>query len=110
MSDLTKQKCVPCEGGVDPLTQVEAEQLMKDVPQWQLAEDTKRISRVFTFKNWKQAMQFTNAIGEIAEHEGHHPDIELRWGHVGVSLSTHAIKGLSVNDFIVAAKIDRVLR
>lgn len=105
--DLTSQKCVPCEGGVDPLTREEAETLMKDVPSWQLSEDTEEISRVFTFKNWKQAIEFTNVISEIAESEGHHPDIDLKWGHVGVSLSTHAIKGLSVNDFILAAKIDK---
>jgi len=105
--NLVEQHCVPCEGGVDPLTREEAETLMKDVPAWQLSEDTKKIGRVFTFKNWKQAIEFTNVISEIAESEGHHPDIDLRWGHVGVSLSTHAIKGLSVNDFILAAKIDK---
>lgn len=105
---LSDKKCVPCEGGVEPLSRPDAETLLQEIPEWKLAEDTKSISRGFTFKNFKQALVFVNKIGEIAETEGHHPDITLAWGRVGVELSTHAIKGLSENDFILAAKINSI--
>ncbi len=108
MSDLTAQRCVPCEGGVAPYTK---EQAVKNLPQisgWQLRDDGKEISRQVKFKNFKAALTFVNQIGDIAEAEGHHPDLELGWGRVGVRLSTHAIKGLSLNDFILAAKINEL--
>ncbi len=105
---LAEQKCVPCEGGVLPLTIQEAETLMKDVPGWTLADGAKKIEREFTFKNFAEALAFTNKVGAIAESEGHHPDLTVKWGKVGIELSTHAIGGLSVNDFILAAKIDSI--
>lgn len=105
MADLTQQHCVPCEGGVPPMSRAEAEAKLAEVPGWTLRDDAREISREFKFKNFKQALAFVNHIGAIAEAEGHHPDLELGWGRVGVRLSTHAIGGLSLNDFILAAKI-----
>lgn len=104
---LTEQKCVPCEGGEPPLTRAEAEVLLKQVFGWELADDSKSISKKYKFKDFKEALGFVNKIGEIAESEGHHPDIHLiNYRQVKIDLSTHAIKGLSQNDFIIAAKID----
>ena len=106
MTDLAQKKCVACEGMVDPFVREEAVVLLKQVKDWQLSEDAKAISKEFTFKDFAEALSFTNKVGAIAEEEGHHPDIELAWGKVKVHLTTHAIKGLSENDFILAAKID----
>ncbi len=103
---LTDQKCVPCEGGVDPLPQKEAAAYHTETPLWSLGLTA--IERDFTFKNFKQAMRFVNAVAEIAEQEGHHPDISIFYSRVKLWLTTHAIKGLSVNDFILAAKIDKI--
>ena len=104
--DLTAKKCVACEGDVRPLNRVEAEVLLKQVPGWTLSEDAAAIMRTYSFKNFAQALAFVNKVGAVAESEGHHPDIELGWGRVKITLTTHAIKGLSENDFIVAAKVD----
>ena len=108
MSELTKKHCVPCEGGVFPLARQESEPMMREVPRWALAEDALSISREFTFKNFADALAFTDKVGALAEDEGHLPDIALSWGRVGIQLSTHAIGGLSENDFILAAKIDQL--
>lgn len=89
-----------------PLNKIEAEVLLKQVPGWSLNEDTAHISREYTFKDFKKALAFVNGVGAIAEEEGHHPDVALSWGRVEIRLTTHAIKGLSENDFILAAKID----
>jgi len=83
--------------------------MMKEVPGWKLADDALSISRDFTFKNFADALAFANKIGAIAEEEGHHPDLTVSWGKVGVHLSTHAIGGLSENDFILAAKVDGLM-
>ncbi len=108
-SHLSKGHCVPCEGGVDPLTSAEFAPYLEIVKDWVVASDEKSIERNFKFKDFKQALTFVNKIGEIAESEGHHPDINLHgWNKVGVTLSTHAIKGLSINDFVVASKIDLI--
>jgi len=107
---LTKQKCVPCEGGVMPLTISEAQKLQAEIPEWTLVPDVRSITKSFTFKNFAEALAFTNAVGAIAEQENHHPDIKLTWGKVEISLTTYAINGLSVNDFILAAKIDKSLQ
>ncbi len=106
--DLVNQKCVPCEGSTKPLTGEEIKPYMENVEGWELEDGGKKIERKFKFKDFKEALDFVNRIGAIAEQEGHHPDIELGWGKVEVELSTHAIGGLSVNDFILAAKIDRL--
>jgi 4a-hydroxytetrahydrobiopterin dehydratase len=109
VTELSDKKCVPCEGGVAALTKAEAEKLRgKLAADWQLAEDAKSIRREFKFKDFYRAMSFTNAIAHIANIEDHHPDLEVGWGYCRVTFSTHAIKGLSENDFICAAKIDKV--
>ena len=103
---LTDRRCIPCEAGIIPLFRPAAQVLLKETPGWELSADAKKISRTYKFKNFKEALAFANKVGAIAEEEGHHPDIELGWGRVRVELSTHAIGGLSENDFIVAAKIN----
>lgn len=106
MDNLQNQHCVPCEGGIAPLTKADAEETMKHVPGWVLADDGKKIFRDFAFKDFKEAMEFVNKVADIAEAEGHHPDISIWWNKVKLELSTHAIGGLSTNDFIVAAKVN----
>ncbi len=107
--NLLEQKCVPCEGGVDPMTKIDAEAMIEfHVKDWVLSTDAKSIYKEFKFKDFKEALSFVNKVGDIAESEGHHPDIELGWGRVNITLSTHAISGLSQNDFIVAAKINEI--
>jgi 4a-hydroxytetrahydrobiopterin dehydratase len=108
-NNLSAGHCVPCEGGMLPIDKVSAEVLIKNIPNWAISTDGLSIHRDFKFPDFKTALEFTNAVGAIAESEGHHPDIELSWGKVGITLSTHAIGGLSGNDFILAAKIDVVL-
>jgi 4a-hydroxytetrahydrobiopterin dehydratase len=105
---LTQQKCVACEGGMPPLNPAEAEVLARQVPEWMIDADAKTISRTFVRKDFADAIAFVDRIGAIAEDEGHHPDIHLtNFRKVRVDLSTHAIGGLSNNDFVVAAKIDQ---
>lgn len=106
MGELAKQKCVPCEGGVAPLTADEAAKLAAQTPGWEVRED--RIERVFKFSNYTDAMAFANRITPIAEAENHHPQLHVSWGKVRVELTTHAIGGLSINDFILAAKINEL--
>jgi 4a-hydroxytetrahydrobiopterin dehydratase len=103
---LATKHCVPCKGGIPPLTRAEAEAYLKDAPGWDLSADGTRIQRNFKFKNFVSALSFVNQIGGLAESEGHHPDISLGWGYCTVTLYTHKIKGLHENDFIMAAKIN----
>jgi 4a-hydroxytetrahydrobiopterin dehydratase len=104
---LANEKCVACEGGVSPLTRVEAEALLAEVAGWSLNDAATEISRAYTFADFKEALAFVDRVGALAEADGHHPDIHLTgWNHVRLDLSTHAIGGLSRNDFILAAKID----
>lgn len=109
MTDLTMKKCVPCESDIPPLFEDEIEDLKKQVPEWEVVkvDGVPRLKRNFKFKNFVGALAFTNAIGEIAEEEGHHPVIQLTWGKVTVEWWTHNIKGLHENDFIMAAKTDQ---
>lgn len=103
---LTDKKCVACEGGVPPLTHDEITAFMPQVVGWRVAGNEKSISREFVFKDFKEALAFVNEVGKIAEEEGHHPDITLyQFNKVKISLWTHAIGGLSENDFILAAKV-----
>ena len=106
---LDQQSCVPCRGGVPPLTRAEAARLLGETPQWRLADDATQIDREFAFKDFKAALGFVNQVGALAEQEGHHPDITFGWGYAKVVLYTHKIHGLHQNDFIVAAKIDRLI-
>ena len=106
MTELRKRRCEPCEGGFPAMTPAQASDFMPHVPEWKLREDAKEIERDFKFKDFVDALAFVNRVGALAEEEGHHPDIELSWGKVGIRLSTHEVRGLSENDFILAAKID----
>ncbi len=108
MSDLASRHCVPCEGGTPPLPPEEAERLRRHMPDWTFEEEGKAIRRQFRLKDFKEAMAFVNAVANVAEAEDHHPDIFIRYRQVTLTLSTHAIGGLSENDFILAAKIDHV--
>jgi 4a-hydroxytetrahydrobiopterin dehydratase len=107
--ELSQQKCVPCEVGARPLAREEAEKLLAEAPQWTLQEDGKAITREFQLKDFRAAIDFVNKVAEIAEAEGHHPDIYIYYNKVILILSTHKIGGLSLNDFILAAKINKVV-
>ena len=107
---LEQKRCTPCRGGVAPLDGAAARAYLSHRPDWQLAADAKRIERAFRFKTFAQALTFVNAVGELAEAEGHHPDIHFGWGYATISLQTHKIDGLHENDFILAAKIDALSR
>ena len=107
--NLSGKKCVPCEGGVKPLPRVEIERLLQGLPDWKLHEDGKSIRRQFKCRDFMAAIHFFDAVAVIAEQEDHHPDLHLTgYRNVVVEMSTHAIGGLSENDFILAAKIDQV--
>lgn len=110
MAGLTKDKCVPCRGGVPTLTETETAALLVDVPEWRVVErsDVKRIERMFLFDDFVGAMDFARRVGDLAEIEGHHPDLHVAWGRVTVETWTHKIGGLHRNDFILAAKVDEL--
>jgi 4a-hydroxytetrahydrobiopterin dehydratase len=107
MTDLSSKTCVPCRGGIPPLAGADLEALSKQVPQWKVV-DGHHISRAFEFPDFVQALAFVNKVGEIAESQGHHPDILLGWGKAEVTTWTHKINGLTESDFILAAKIDKL--
>ena len=104
---LTAKTCVPCQGGIPPLTRVESEQFLEEVPEWTLSDDGVWIERRFPFDDFANAQAFVNKVGDLAEEEGHHPDITFGWGYAKVIFYTHKIKGLHENDFIMAAKVDQ---
>jgi 4a-hydroxytetrahydrobiopterin dehydratase len=108
MTGLTEKTCVPCRGGVPPLTTAEARALLAQTPGWEPREGGKRIERAYKLKNFAETLAFVNRVGALAEDEGHHPDITFGWGYATISLHTHKIKGLHENDFIMAAKIDQL--
>jgi 4a-hydroxytetrahydrobiopterin dehydratase len=106
---LSAKHCVPCEGGVPPLTPAEAAALGAKLHSgWTIAADTKSLVRAYKFKDFYRTMSFVNAVAHIANVEDHHPDLEVGYDHCHITYSTHAIGGLSENDFICAAKIDRL--
>jgi len=106
-NDLRKQDCKPCHGGIPPLSGDEAQQFVASLSEWKLIKDGKSIERKWVAKDFASAMEFLQRIAELAEEQDHHPDLHLTgYRNVAVELTTHAIKGLSENDFIVAAKID----
>ena len=106
MNNLLSKKCVPCEGGIPPFTQEQIKQYVPLVPGWEVGEN-KKLQRDFKFKDFKEAMQWVNKVADLAESEGHHPDILIHgWNKVRLELTTHATGGLSENDFILAAKIN----
>lgn len=102
------KKCKPCEKGVRPLEGHPLQTIANDLPkEWRVVNEH-HLEREFSFKNFKEALDFTNKVGALAEEEGHHPDLHLSWGKVRIVLWTHTINGLSENDFILAAKIDQL--
>jgi 4a-hydroxytetrahydrobiopterin dehydratase len=105
---LAEKTCIPCRGGVPPLVREAAEIFRAQTPDWTLQDDAHRIERAFRFRNFREALAFVQQVGELAESEGHHPDISFGWGYATVSLRTKKIKGLHENDFIMAAKIDQI--
>ena len=111
MSDLTKKKCVPCEGGSVPFDISEIHKYQKKVDDWEIIKDNKDIyflEKKFLFKNFEESQNFVINVGKISEEEGHHPDISFGWGYAKINITTHAIEGLSENDFILASKIDQI--
>lgn len=107
MSSLAERTCVPCRGGVPPLTGAELTSFHKQVPEWQVVNEH-HLTRQFKFPDFKQALAFVNRVGELAEEQGHHPDILLAWGKSEITLWTHKVNGLTESDFIMAAKIDQL--
>jgi 4a-hydroxytetrahydrobiopterin dehydratase len=105
--DLSKKKCIPCEGGMPPLKGSALTELQQQLEKGWKVVDEHHLEKEYSFKNFREALAFTNAVGAIAEEEGHHPDILLTYGKVKIQLWTHKIDGLAESDFILAAKIDR---
>lgn len=109
--DLTQKHCVPCEGGTPPLPDTQEDLLKQQVPDWLLLrQDNHKLRRQFTFKTFMEAIAFVNKVASIAEEEQHHPDIYVFYNKVQLDLFTHAVGGLSENDFIMASKIDKLLK
>ena len=112
MSDLLNKKCVPCEGGILPFDISEIHKYQKKVDGWNIIKNEKEnffLNKKFNFENFSQSQEFVNKVGIISEEEGHHPDISFGWGYAEIKITTHAIAGLSENDFILAAKIDQII-
>lgn len=107
MTALAEHKCVPCKGGTPPLSHEEALKLLEQTPGWELKEN--HIEKTFQFPNFIEGMKFANRITKVIEEQDHHPDLYISWGKVRIEYSTHAIGGLSVNDFIMAAKINEIM-
>ena len=111
MSSLKDKKCVPCEGGIIHFDISEIHKYQRKVDGWDILKNDKNnffIEKNFKFKNFKESQDFVNSVGKISEDEGHHPDIIFGWGYAKINITTHAIEGLSENDFILAAKIDQI--
>ncbi len=111
MSDLINKKCLPCEGGVIPFDVSEIHKYQKKVDGWDIIKNKEEIyllEKKFIFLNFLESEEFVGKVGKISEKEGHHPDINFGWGYAKIAITTHAIKGLSENDFILAAKIDQI--
>jgi 4a-hydroxytetrahydrobiopterin dehydratase len=109
MDRLALKSCVPCRGGVAPLGAVAAKELLASTPGWRLETDATRLERRFEFRDFVEAIKFVNRVADLAEQQGHHPDIGVHWNKVDLTLWTHKIGGLHENDFILAAKVNRLL-
>jgi len=111
MTELFDKKCVPCEGNLSPFDLSEIHKYQKKVDGWNIIQNKKNIyllEKKFNFKDFLQSQKFINEVGKISEEEGHHPDLTFGWGYAIINITTHAIEGLSENDFILAAKIDKI--
>lgn len=109
MSDLSNKHCKPCEGGVEPLVSITVNALLDNLNGWKARNDGREIEKVFNFENYYQTMAFVNALAWMAHQENHHPDLEVSYNHCRVRYSTHAIGGISENDFICAAKVEALI-
>ena len=112
MSDLADKKCIPCEGNIPSFDITEIHKYLKKVDGWDVKSDEDKnyyLIKNFKFKNFKESLNFTNKVGEIAEQENHHPDISFGWGYCNIKIFTHAIKGLHESDFVLAAKVDKIV-
>lgn len=107
MTELAQKECVPCKGGTPPLQGEELRGLESQLPDWEVVEDH-HLRKEFRFKNFKEALDFVNSVGEIAEDQGHHPDIKFGWGWVEITVFTHKIDGLTESDFVFAAKVNQI--
>ncbi len=105
---LTSKTCVPCRGGIPPLEEAESRAFLDQTPGWELIDDATKIRRTFSLGDFAESMALVNKVGDLAEEEGHHPDITFGWGHCTVLFYTHKIKGLHENDFIMAAKVNEL--
>ncbi len=105
MTELANRNCVPCRGDTPPLKGEELDGLRQQVPDWEVVEEH-HLRRAFKFKNFREALGFVNRVGELAEEQGHHPDISFGWGYAEVTVFTHKIDGLTESDFVFAAKVD----
>jgi len=106
---LAEKECVPCKGGVPPLKGASIQELVRQLDDWQVVKEH-HLARIFKFPDFARALAFVNRVGELAERIGHHPDLYLAWGKVGVEIWTHKIDGLTESDFIFAAKVDALLK
>ena len=112
MTDLHQKNCIPCRGGMPPFDISEIHKYLKKVDGWDVKKNKDEIyflEKTFKFKNFSESQKFVNMVGNIAETEGHHPDIIFGWGYATIQIFTHKIKGLTESDFILAAKIDKIL-
>ena len=112
MNDLLKKKCVPCEGETTPFDISEIHKYQKKVDDWDVVKNGNGIfylNKKFRFKNFLESQNFINKVGDLSENEGHHPDLSFGWGYAEIKITTHAIEGLSENDFILATKIDQLI-
>lgn len=107
MAELAERQCVPCRGGVPPLAGEEIEKLLPQLEAWQVANEH-HLLKTYRFKDFRESLQFVNRIGELAEAQGHHPDICFGWGKAEIAIWTHKIDGLTESDFVLAAKIDKL--
>ena len=107
MTDLASKTCVPCRGGTPPLKGEELDDLWRQIPGWEVVEEH-HLRRRFRFKNFREALDFVNRVGKLAEEQGHHPDVGFGWGYAEVTVYTHKIDGLTESDFILAAKISEL--
>jgi 4a-hydroxytetrahydrobiopterin dehydratase len=105
MSDLASETCVPCRGDVPPLEGEPLEELSRQLPGWEVV-DGHHLRKAFRFANFRQALDFVNRVGELAEEQAHHPDVDFGWGRAGITIYTHKIDGLTESDFVLAAKVD----
>ena len=107
MADLASRECVPCRGGVPPLSTQEIQNFIRELAGWEVVREH-HLRKAYEFKNFREALEFVNRVGQLAEEQGHHPDILLAWGRVEITIWTHKIDGLTESDFILAAKIDKL--